>query len=181
MSFLDASQREALERVRKYLKAQLEDPAPDVSHRMAVSFWIGSAGWRPVGDCTFQPSGEHAEHLVEAAKSDPAAWDAAIALAARALEQGEVVPSALAAFSADVLRGSRCKPGGNSGKFTNLSRDLPLCKAVSMLLEAGFARYGSRGTAPSRIRKRRRPGQRTRGEHQGRYAGENLAALWRAC
>lgn len=113
---------------------------------MVVQYWGATAGWRHGSDNVHRASGEHAELLVANAEKDPAAWDAATTMAAWLLERGEAVPSVLAGFAAAVLRGKVRRPKESADGFTQLSRDLPLCMAISMLLEVGFSRSEGKST-----------------------------------
>ncbi|MFJ1338690.1 hypothetical protein [Pseudomonas sp. NBRC 111139] len=148
---MDKSKQAVLQEMQEYLQKQLPTATREASHRMAVSYWGASAGWKKVSSAKRRPSGEFPEQLLEVAKTDPAAWDAAKILVVNLLDLGEPMSRQLAGFAAAVLRGEWKRPGGNANSWGNLSRDLPLCLAIHSLLAAGFARTESREVEPTAI------------------------------
>ncbi len=112
--------------------------SPEQGRRMAVRDWSPATGWRKAAT-VLRPSGEHAELLVANAEKDPSAWEAARTLATWMLKRDGSLPPVLAEFVAAVLPGDVRHPKETADVFTTLSRDLPLCMAVSMLLDAKFS------------------------------------------
>lgn len=175
-----AQMREAaVTQMREYLSQHLPSCSPEKSHTMAVEYWSTAPGWEEVEPGVFAPSGAHSEELVRAALEggDCAAWDAACRLSASLLEKGRSLPPPLSRFTAKVLRREHHRPDKRSSPWENLSRDLPLCLAISHLLDAGFKSTGNSGTIETAFEKVAEIAKDL-GFHAGTRE-DNLRLIWR--
>lgn len=94
--------------------------------------------WDENGNGITEPTGQQPDKIVEAAKEDPAAWEAARMLVAGLAEHEDPIPPSLLKFTAAVMRDQWPKPVGGRPKHKNLARDLRIANAVYMLKTAGI-------------------------------------------
>lgn len=83
-------------------------------------------------------TGKRASSLIDLAKHDPIAWDAAKELTAKFLEQEYPLPIELRQFTIDLLRGSERPKKQGRYKIENLYRDQCVADAIYTLHECGF-------------------------------------------
>ena len=83
-------------------------------------------------------TGKRAANLVDLAKNDSIAWDAAKELVAKILEQGDPLPAELRQFTIEILRGGERPKKQGRHKAENLYRDQCVADSIYTLHECGF-------------------------------------------
>ncbi|WP_339933823.1 hypothetical protein [Vreelandella glaciei] len=129
---------QVIDRVREYLREQLSDFSKEKSEQMAVLYFINTTGTRTVyhpdkGYSTIEVTGEYAADLVELAKEDWCAWEAARRLCSVLIDkEGNISCPELRYFASQRMVDKFPKPKVK-GAWGNLSRDLPIAMAVHIL------------------------------------------------
>lgn len=109
---------------------------------IAAQIYVWTAGTTEYmtdnGTRVVEPTGQNPEQVLEAAKVDPAAWEAARMLFAGLAEHGDPIPPPLMKFAASIMRDEWPKPASGRPKHKNLARDLRVANAVYRLNQAGI-------------------------------------------
>ncbi|WP_062372499.1 hypothetical protein [Halomonas sp. KX33721] len=131
-------QEAAIAKIPQYLEGWQSEKGEKIA--ALVYCWLaGTETTRDDKDrITTRPTGKEPDKVVQAAKEDPAAWEASRMLVAGLAEQEEPIPSPLLRFTAAVMRDQWPKPSGGRPKHKNLARDLRIANAVYMLKCAGI-------------------------------------------
>lgn len=142
-------QEDAVDRVREHLTSDKGE-----GEKLAAQIYVWMAGTKTYQDAqgrrVTKPTGEDSERLVEIAKVDPAAWDAACMLSTGLLENDEPLPVPLREFTTAMLRGADRPAKKGRPKYANLARDLYIAACIPILLNAGFSLSRNQATRDSR-------------------------------
>lgn len=126
------TREQVLKRVEEWLSRELTPQDWKSNAQLRVQ----STSWKWLGDhaAVFVRTDKGAQvPLVEAAETNPAAWDDACRRAAASVEVGEPVPLYLREFIGAVLRGAVQRPTGGARK--SFWKDYQICLAVAALEE----------------------------------------------
>ncbi|WP_230834639.1 hypothetical protein [Vreelandella aquamarina] len=131
-------QKAAIAKIPHYLDGWQGEKGEKIA-ALIYCWMAGTASYRDEnGIEVTKPTGQQPDKIVEAAREDPAAWEAARMLVARLAEHEEPIPPSLLKFTAALMRDKWPKPTGGRPKHKNLARDLRIANAVYMLNSTGI-------------------------------------------
>lgn len=130
-------QQAAIDEVKAYLTNSLAGAGKQRSEEVAVLYLIQNTGTETIyhpdkGYSTVEVTGENSAPLVELAKDDPCAWEAAKRLSGVLLKENRLTCEELRVFAAEVLTGEFPKPKAKHA-WGNILRDFPIAMAIHTL------------------------------------------------